>query len=424
MPEIQQYFSAAALLAAAICGGSVAAGQAPATMPVLTTLYSFTGASGAGPDGGVVSDATGALYGLTYAGGASNMGAVIQLKPPAATGGAWTESVLYSFTGLSDGGTPYGGLVFDGKGALYGTTIYGGTANAGTVFQLTPPAATGGAWTEVVLYNFSGTSDGGNPTGSLVFDKRGALYGTATIGGSAGYGAAFQLMPPATLGGAWTYAVLYNFPGGKSGASPSAGLTFGATGVLYGATYSGGKSNAGTVYQLTPPAATGGAWSEAVLYSFTGGSDGGYPDAGLLSASKGVLYGSTSYGGLSKTPNGVVYQLTPPAKAGGAWTQTVIYTFKGGSDGAYPFGGLVLNSNLIFGTTYGGGTSGLGTVYELLPPSVAGGAWTETVLHSFSKVSAGSSPYAGLVLGSGGLLFGTTFAGGTKMDGTVFSIAP
>jgi uncharacterized repeat protein (TIGR03803 family) len=421
LPEVKKYSQAAVMLAAAICGGSLLAQESPATTPVLTTLYSFTGASGAGPDGGLVSDASGALYGAAYAGGASDMGAVFQLTPPATTGGAWTEAVLYGFTGLNDGGTPFGSLVFDTKGALYGATIYGGTSNMGTVFQLTPPAVKGGAWTETVLYNFSGLSDGGNPTGSLVFDAKGELYGATTNGGTSGKGAVFQLAPPATAGNPWTYTVLYSFAGGSDGAAPGAGLTFGAGGVLYGTTYAGGASNAGTVFQLTPPAVAGGAWTESLLYSFRGGSDGGFPDGGLLLGKSGVLYGTTTYSGASNF--GVVFQMTPPAVKGGAWTESVLYTFKNGKDGAYPFGDLLLSNKLLLGTTYSGGT-GSGVLFELKPPAKTGGAWTETTLFTFTHGTTGANPYAGMAVGLNGLLYGTTFGGGTKRDGAVFSLAP
>jgi uncharacterized repeat protein (TIGR03803 family) len=170
-----------------------------------------------------------------------------------ATSGRWKLTVLHSFGGpTGDGASPLGNLLLDSTGVLYGTTANGGTAGYGAVFSLTPPTASGGPWTETLLYNFTGASDGGQPRAGLVITSAGVLYGTTYNGGSAGYGAVFSLTPPISAGGPWTQAVPYSFPGGIGGANPQAGLVMDATGLLYGATYTGGSSNLGTVFSLQP----------------------------------------------------------------------------------------------------------------------------------------------------------------------------
>ena len=222
--------------------------------------------------GGLVIGTGGILYGTTSGGGNSNAGTVFSLKPPTAPGAGWTETVLYSFTGGSDGTGPAGLVI--GTGKLYGTTSGGGNANVGTVFSLTPPTAPGAGWTQAVLYSFTGGSDGAAPAG-VVIGAHDVLYGTTSGGGNANVGTIFSLKPPTAPGAGWTQAVLYSFTGGSDGAGPT-GVEVGSGGVLRGTTSGGGTSNAGTVFSLTPPTAPGGSWTQAVLYSFTGGSDGGF----------------------------------------------------------------------------------------------------------------------------------------------------
>ena len=417
----QKYSQTALLLMFAIYGGGVSAQEkaGPSATPTLKTLYSFTSPDGSSPGGGLVSHA-GSLYGATLLGGASNSGAVYELTPPAAGGKTWTETVLYSFTGANDGGQCWGNVVFDSAGALYGVTLAGGTGLAGTVYQLTPPAVSGGAWTEAVLHSFTGGADGGSPAG-IMFGSNGSLYGTATTGGTANQGAVFQLTPPAVSGGAWTFTVIYNFAGAPDGASPGAALIAGSKGTLLGTTYLGGASNAGTVFELTRPTKVGGAWTEAVIYSFTGDSDGGYPDAALTPGSKaGSVYGTASYGGA--TQDGTAFELTPPAETGGAWTYTLLHSFAGAGDGTHPYGALVSTSTGLLGTTFSGGTNGDGTIFALKPPAASGDPWTEVVVYDFSGSTAGGNPLGGLVPGSSGVVYGTTFAGGSVGDGTIFQI--
>jgi uncharacterized repeat protein (TIGR03803 family) len=316
---------------------------------------------------GLTFDASGALYGTTSLGGASGNGTVFKLTPPTISGGAWTESVLHSFTG-SDGDYPWAGLIFDGSGALYGTTTGGGASGNGTVFKLTPPTISGGAWTESGLHSFAGgTADGGGPRAGLIFDASGALYGTTDGGGAHGAGTVFKLTPPTISGGAWAESVLHSFT--SDGNSPTAGLIFDASGALYGTTTGGGAYDNGAVFKLTPPTAAGGAWTKNVLWSFTGDSDGANPRAGLVFDASGALYGTTSGGG---NPGnvfgyGTVFKLTPPTISGGAWTETVLYSFTGGSDGFNPAAGVIFDaSGALYGTAaVGGGRCRCGTVFKL-----------------------------------------------------------
>jgi uncharacterized repeat protein (TIGR03803 family) len=220
-------------------------------------------------------------YGTTLFGGASNNGAAYQLTPVSGTS-KWTESVIYSFMGGTDGANPAGALILGADGVLYGTTIGGGSANAGTAFQLTPPIGGSGAWAKSTLHSFMGAPDGANPHAGLLLGTTGVLYGTTANGGTgtckSGCGTAFSLTPPATPGGAWTETVLHSFVG-SDGANPYASLTAGPPDVLYGTTVNGGASGFGEFFEVT----TGTTSVVKVLYSFTGGTDGANPYAALTS---------------------------------------------------------------------------------------------------------------------------------------------
>jgi uncharacterized repeat protein (TIGR03803 family) len=204
--------------------------------------------------------------------------------------------VLHTFTGGSDGSFPEAGLIFDSAGNLYGTTEIGGTYNAGTAFKLSP--ASGGGYTEMVLHSFTYGSDGAVPTAGLIFDSAGNLYGTTSYGGNptSNSGAVFELSPAS--GGGYTETVLHNFTGGSDGGNPYASLVLDSAGNLYGTAEGGGTSNNGTVFKMSP--ASGGGYTETVLYSFTGGSDGQSPEGGLIFDSAGNLYGTTNTGGTSR----------------------------------------------------------------------------------------------------------------------------
>jgi uncharacterized repeat protein (TIGR03803 family) len=234
-------------------------------------LYSFTGAGdGSAPQAGLAMDPAGDLFGATTAGGTSGNGTVFKLSRPARKGAAWTEKVLYSFGAGTDGATPVARVVLD-AGNLYGTTSAGGAYGYGTVFQLTP---SGSGWTENILHNFENEDDGAVPYAGLISDK-GNLYGAATEGGTAEGGTIFELTP---AGGGWTFTVLYSNPGwGISGAFRD--VLMDRSGNIYGTTHCDGAYNAGTVYKLTP---SSGSWTYTSLYVFTGGSDGLYSYSNLV----------------------------------------------------------------------------------------------------------------------------------------------
>jgi uncharacterized repeat protein (TIGR03803 family) len=380
-------------LAGVLALGGVGASQS-AEAQTFSVLHSFTGgADGANPYAGLIQDSTGNFYGTTQLGGTSNLGAVFKLDP---TG---TEIVLHSFAGGADGANPYSGLVQDSTGNLYGTTYYGGAPNHGTVFKLDPTG------TETVLYSFAGGADGANPYASLVQDPAGNLYGTTQRGGSSGQGTVFKID---TVG---TETVLYGFTGGSDGGGPDGALVLDAAGNLYGTTFGGGdlcvhrRTYCGVVFKLDT---TG---TETVLHTFTGGTDGVLPVAGVVRDSAGNLYGTTSNAG-------TIFQLDATG------TETVLYSFTGGAGGGTPYAGLVRDpaGNLYGTTNYGGDStcgngSGCGVVFQL---DTTG---TETVLYTFTGGADGANPELGsLIRDSAGNLYGTTQLGGASNNGVVFKI--
>ena len=345
------------------------------------------------------------------------------------------ESILYRFQSGLDGAQPYGALLADHAGNLFGTTVSGGAYGYGTVYELTRPSGAVGSLTEKVLYSFQGGNDGAQPYSTLVFDDAGNLYGTTNSGGNGPdcylCGTVFKLSPPANPGGSWTESVLYTFDG-ADGAYPYAGLNIDEDGNLYGTTYSGGVNFEGTVFELSPPNHPGGTWKEKVLYSFTGGADGGLPYAGVLRRA-GVLYATTILGGAYGY--GAVFQLS---RAGGRgnWSESVLYSFTGGTDGAEPFGGVLFDrQGRLYGTTASAGNTncggvGCGTVYQLTPPAAAGAAWVETTLYGFTGGLDGGVPFDNLTAGREGALYGTASSGGGSSPGcigycgTVFQLTP
>jgi len=396
------------------------------------SLFLFSGSDGKNPIAPVtVGDHV--LYGTTSFGGSAGFGNVFSLTPPAEPGGAWTETVLHVFDG-KDGFSPIAGVVIGPDGVLYGTTYLLGPSKWGTVFSLTPPASPGGSWKETTLHAFSGTeaagsTDGGGPQAPLTIGSNGVLYGTTTYGGEYGAGTVFAVAPPASAGGPWTEAVLHSFGGPGDGTEPIAGLVVGSDKVLYGTTFSGGAYGGGTVFSLTPSSAAGGHWTERVIYSFSGGDDGDSPYYGsLVMDSGGVLYGTTSTGGGEDT--GTIFSLTPPATAGGPWTERVLHNFNYQAC-KLPLGGLAINAaGHLFGTTSTGGSTEdeAGAVFQLTPPASPGGEWQFNVLHNFTyNATEGEVPYAGVVLSPSGVLFGTTSGlvyGGPANNGSVFAMAP
>ncbi|HUO17509.1 MAG TPA: choice-of-anchor tandem repeat GloVer-containing protein [Verrucomicrobiae bacterium] len=314
--------------------------------------------------------------------------------------------VLYNFDGGANGGFPLGGLVRDSKNNLYGTTAgdQGVSAGNGTVFKIT---STGQYKT---LYQFAGGVDGCYPAASLILDSSGNLYGTTLYGGSgtcsAGNGVVFEITT------AGTEVVLHTFTGGTDGSEPEGGLFRDRSGNLYGTTFAGGASSAGTIYEIT---ATG---TESVLYNFSGGGDGGNPTSRVVRDASSNLYGTTAYGGSSACTGGcgVVYEYSASG------TFTALYSFPGGPEGMYPYGGVTwVDDGTLYGTTsiYGGSgdcAEGCGTVY-----SVSTTGTEQNVLHDFSGTD-GQAPDSGLVLDSHGDLYGTTFQGGVYGYGTVYEV--
>jgi uncharacterized repeat protein (TIGR03803 family) len=420
-------------------------------------LYSFQGGvigstDGSSPSAGVLFDSAGNLYGTTEIGGLHNEGTVFELS---LVSGVWVQTQIYNFqipcnptnpSCRDTGILPMADLKFDKQGNLYSVTETGGKYGNGTVFQLRPPVSPGGAWTENILHNFYGGKDGGVPLGGVFVLGDGRVFGTTGTGGPGGVvgcGLVFELAPPATGSTAWKEEILHDFGCAPDGDSPEGDLIMGPAGNLYGTTFGGGNGNCfggcGTVYQLSPPATVGGAWTETVLYMFQNSPDGVGPSAGLVRDRAGNLYG-TSYrgsnfpGGCQGVGCGTVFQLAPPTTPGGAWTETVIHNFTGGADGGTPLAGLTIDDKgNLYGTASAGGdltcnagtaVPGCGVVFELSPQ--AGGGWRQIVLHTFTGAPDGASPQAGITIRDG-VLYGTTISGGTGANGgqgTVFAVVP
>jgi len=385
-------------------------------------LFRFYKGIGIGPVGTPISDASGNLYGVTAGGGGVANNSAYELSPGA--NGRWTGKVLHYFKfGHNDGLTPTGGLIFDPAGNLYGTTWDGGSHGVGIAFELIHGAS---GWSEHVLHNFGHRQDGGQPSGSLIFDKAGNLYGVTAGGGAYGQGTVFQLVPGAN--NTWKESVLYSFQdNGVDGRIPLGGLTFDVAGNLYGTTSTGGANGGGIVFELSPGA--NGTWTYSVLYNFcstSGCPDGAHPVGSPIFDAAGNLYGTTLYGGAPGTFGyGVVFELAP---SGGTWTQTVLHTFEG-PDGAEPNAPLVFdNAGNLYGTTGGGGKGcyypyACGVAFELTP---GGGTWTETILHGFNdgpKAKDAGGPSGGLIFDTAGNLYGVTF-GVWNGRGALYEITP
>jgi uncharacterized repeat protein (TIGR03803 family) len=400
-------------------------------------LWSLEGSNGIFPQSNVLLDQAGNLYGTAGEGGAyDSSGTVFEIS---ATG---NKTVIWNFNGQNGAG-PEGGLIMDANGALYGTTAGGGAFAAGTVFRLTPPAAPGENWTEAVLWSFGNGDDGKNPVSSLIADASGNLFGTTEFGGSQNNGTVFELSPPSPAGGNWSESVLWTFGHGVDGALPLAGLVMDQNGNLYGTTEIGGPSFFGTVFELTAPSNGGGSWNESILWDFgdvnvSGYSpNGNYPDGPLLMDQQGKLYGTVWAGGpgIGDPPlfAGTVFRLSPPSSNGGTWNPSVLWEFGAVGGGAGPAGNLVMDANgNLYGTTQRvAGTnvtpSG-GTVFELSPGSGDNASWSETTLWVFGKYLDGNGPGGGLTIDKFGNLYGTTNMGGitapsTEGSGTVFEVS-
>jgi len=367
----------------------------------LVTLYTVTNSTPVG-----LSEARDALY-VAAADYGAGPGQIFQLRPPPAPGGAWTEAVLYSFGGPRDGSGPSVAPLPAAGGSLYGLTSAGGAYSAGTFYSLQPTDPPGVPWTENTLYSFDAPgANVGYPVSGLVRGPSGSFY-VLTSGGANGGGALCQLSSPG-----WAATVLYSFP---AGSPPLNSLAAGPGGVLYGTTSGGPGSQLGEVFRLTPPSSPGGAWTETLLHAFAkADADVGNPIA-LTVAADGTIYG-TAYGYHPPLGAGAsaAFRLTPPAALGGKWTYTLLTT---------PVYMEHLNTPLAManGTLYGGITTGDGgSIFELQPPVAPGGAWTMTTLYTFTN---GQVPIGNLVAGAGGVIYGTTAAApGQPVGGTVYAI--
>jgi uncharacterized repeat protein (TIGR03803 family) len=418
----------------------------PPAAPTYMVLHYFSGSSndGANPVAGLILDAAGNLYGTTLAGGAessacqasfSRCGVVFKLSP---TG---TETILHNFIGGADGANPGGSLILDAAGNLYGTTVLGGSATStcdppfgcGLVFELIPSHS---SYEFKVLRNFIGGADGAQPSGGLIRDAAGNIYGTTFIGGGGGSSVCTAPAGPGCgtvfkLSATGTETILHRFAS-SDGRFPGRALIRDAAGNLYGTTGRGGADSTcdapygcGVVFELIRCSSAPSGYEFKVLHTFTGGADGAFPDAPLTQDVAGNLYGAAEEGGLHGA--GVVFELSP------AGTETVLYSFTGGADGAFPNGGLIRDAaGNLYGTTSAGGieASGCdqpacGVVFRLSPTG------TETVLHSFIAGPDGGESFSGLIQDAAGNLYGTTTYGGKSTCltppggcGVVFRVAP
>jgi uncharacterized repeat protein (TIGR03803 family) len=376
-------------------------------------ILRFNKTHGSYPSSGLTSDSAGNLYGTTTVGGAANCGTAFELSP--GSGGKWTQTVLYSFKGCQfPGPSPFGTMVFDKVGNLYGAA-HGDFNGSGLVFELSK--GTGGTWSESVIHSFS-PSEGG-PSGDLTWDSNGNLYGTTSVDATGFDGEVFELSPQPD--GSWKETVLYAFPSPTGVGFPTGGVVFDNKGNLYGPTFFGigGSGSYGAIYELSPQA--NGPWTLTIVYNATS-FNGSFPSSRLTFDSIGNLYGTTN-----QQNYGEVFELSPTS-GGGQWKETTIHSFASGSDGRFPQGTLIFDaSGNLYGTaTYGGlgcNQSLCGVVYRLTPQS--GGIWKETILHQFESAADGSEPQQGLLLDNAGHLFGTTSYGGGRYGyGTVFEINP
>lgn len=325
---------------------------------VHTVLYSFTGgADGGEPYKGVTLDGEGNLFGTAVTGGSGSCeggcGVVYKLTN---SGGTWTQSVIHAFTGGDDGSGAGARVTVDRNGNVYGMTPTGGAYGLGTIYKV---HQANGAWTLSVIHTFTGGADGSSGSAGRMVLRNGHLYGAATTGGTYGSGVVFELAPRAT--GEWHFRTLYSFRGQPDGNFPYGALLFDRRGAIYGTTYYGGVSGIGAVYKLFPGLT--GEWQERVLYSFQDGTDGNSPISNLIFDTAGNLYGTTSEGGLG---SGTIFEVSPVG--GGQWTETVVHPFQGPPDGAFPYNGIVADqSGNFYGATVHGGDNDDGSIYKFTP---------------------------------------------------------
>jgi uncharacterized repeat protein (TIGR03803 family) len=379
----------------------------------LTVLETFSVNGSIAP--GIVEDSAGNFYGTSYNYGPT-YGSLFQLTLGSS---GWTQNLIHTFSGGSDGGFPYGRLTVDQSGNIYGTAEEGGTTNRGVVFEFSP--STGNTYTEKILHNFSaGGNDGWEPSAALIFDSAGNLYSTTDNGGApkcsktGGCGTVFELSP--SSGGQWTEQILYTFGDAEAFDVTPQDILFDSTGNIYGTTFEGGgELCCGSVFKLTQ---SSGHWTGTILYTFTGlNREGYYPNNDIVLGPSGQIYGTTQYGGPTGA-NGTVFELTPN---GTGYTQSTMYGFPF-ADGNRPETGLVADaSGNFYGSTLLGGGANVGSVFKLTPSG------KESLLYSFSGTSdnGNNSVFpSSLLLDAAANLYAAAEETGTKQYGSVFELSP
>jgi uncharacterized repeat protein (TIGR03803 family) len=386
-----------------------------------SVLHAFSGGRDGAYPNSLVMDSAGNFFGTAINGGSITncpygCGVVFKLSSDAT--GHWSLRVLHSFSGGSDGASPEG-LIIDGSGNLYGLTNVGGTGTCSTGCGVAYKLAlnSSGNWIYTALYHFKGTNDGAWPYGTLVMDGSGNLFGTAFAGGSNGGGTVFELSPTST--GSWNETTIDNL---AFGIYPQAGVTFDSAGNLYGTTSAGGSTGNGTVFQLSPNGA--GWTETIIHDFTASNGDGSYPTDKLWIDAAGNVYGTTFWGGTGSDPIcvnhcGIIFQLSP---VGGSWQETILHEFHNVPDGGNSYSGLVMDTaGNLFGSTISGGVfHGSGVTFKLSPTS--GGGWTETRFHAFIDGNDGGGP-GGVFLDSAGNVYGTAVYGGPWQYGVVFKLS-
>jgi uncharacterized repeat protein (TIGR03803 family) len=395
------------LILAAIFAAAIV--QVPASQAqTITVLHSFNSGSdgsGSNPVAGVTMDRAGNLYGTSNGGGYPST--VFKMSH---AGSGWIFNTLYTFNHPNDPTDVYAGVTFGPDGRLYGTSYAGAEFNLGAVFALqplaTPCKSVSCPWTLTILHNFDG-SDGTHPDlGSLVFDSAGNVYGTTYAGGAHVRGTVFKL----ARSNGWAESVLYSFSGGDDGGSPYNGVAFDSAGNLYGTTSVGGNSGYGTVYELSP---SGSGWTETTLYSFSGGADGGAPIGSVAVDAQGNLYGTASSGG---TGAGTAWELSP---SNGGWAFTLLHSFSGRTTPGPTATPTLDAAGNIYGTSPYTGEDEFGEAFKMTP---TGGGWTYTSYHF--DLSDGQHPECSVALDANGNLYGTAPFGGAGDSGVVWEITP
>jgi hypothetical protein len=437
-------FASLLLIGCAAFAMSAASSGFASTGDLEMIIHNFAGTTGTGPEAGPVTDAsTGAYYGTTAGAGANKPGVVYQLLPPLTPRARWTYKVIYNNSQNSEP-VNASAYLYASNGVVYGA---GFTSGGSVIFSLTPPKSGAGDWIPTILYTFTGGSDGVGPEGPLTIDAQGTLYGTSinstTACQSKGEcGTVFKLAPPPTQSQSWTFSILYSFPGGAPGENPPNGVIFDKQGNLYGSAPFDYPSSKSLIFKLTPPAGAG-QWKESILYRFYPTSNC-YSGGPLAIDANGALYGAFSgyatVGGCNDTANEYVFRLAPSESNPDVWVKTELRTFTNSNQAAgygleapltvdssgNVYGANLFGGTLAAGSRYGGG----GTVFVLQPQPGVPGKWNYKALFNFDPESgtkagnsAGNFPKGGFAFDSGGLL-GATSGGGSGNRGTIFLLKP